>query len=249
MKLASLWQGWISAVQFLTVIPCAGRNHIFDAGRALPFFPLCGLMLGGVVALVDAAASTLWMPPASSLLAVLALIILTGALHLDGVADTADGLYGRREPEKALAIMKDSRIGAIGAVVMVCCLAVKWIGISGISADRALWLVLVPAYARASVLFGIKLMPYGRPDGTGSSFFHEPIQWQNFWGLALIIGLSLIAGRRMILINLGFAVIVIGILSYYRKKIGCITGDMLGAMIETMEAILFFILSAGDIGG
>lgn len=249
MKPATLWQGWISAIQFLTIIPAGGRHHVFNARSALAFFPICGLMIGMVLALVDIAAGRIWMPAASSLLAVLVLLVLTGALHLDGVADTADGLYGGRETEKALAIMKDSRIGAMGAAAMICCLTVKWVGVWGIASDRFLCLMLVPAYARTAAVLGIRFLPYGRPDGTGHDFFDPPLKSIDFWGLLVVVALSLLMGPRMVLINLGFVGMVFSIIIYFRKKIGCITGDMLGAMIESIEAALFLMLSAGSTWG
>jgi len=112
----SKWTGLRSAIQFLTIIPC-GRGHDFDARAALPFFPLCGLLIGVLLVMVDAMATLVWPRPVVALLDVIALAAISGALHLDGVADTADGLYGHREPEQALAIMKDSRIGAMGSIV------------------------------------------------------------------------------------------------------------------------------------
>jgi len=173
------------------------------------------------------------------------LAVLSGALHLDGLADTADGLYGRRAPEQALAIMKDSRIGAMGMVSVVCCLAVKWAGLTHLVANDQIWLLLVPAYARSSVLFGIKVLPYGRPDGgTGHPFFQAPIQLKDFWGLGLLLGLSMLTGWGFLSLNLGFILIVCIILRWYQKKIQCITGDMLGAMIEVTEAGLFLIAAA-----
>lgn len=249
MKLKSLWQGWISAIQFLTIVPVGGRNHIFNARSALTHFPISGLMIGLVVALVDTAAAMIWLPAASSMMAVLALILITGAFHLDGVADTADGLYGARNSERALAIMKDSRIGAIGATAMICCLAVKWVGVWGISSDRFLCLMLVPAYARTSAQLGIRHLPYGRPEGTGHDFFNTPLKWAEYWGLLLIVILSGLLGLRMVVLNLGFVLMVIFIITYYKKKIGCITGDMLGAMIEAIEAGLFLMLAAGSSWG
>jgi adenosylcobinamide-GDP ribazoletransferase len=206
-------------------------------------------MIGLLAALVDIAAAAVWMPAASAMLTVLALVLFTGALHLDGLADTADGMYGGRQPEKALAIMKDSRIGAMGAVVMICCLAVKWVGLWGISNDRFLCILLVPAYARSAALLGIRLLPYGRPEGTGRDFFNAPLKWVDFWGLIPVVALSLLMGPRMVFINFGCILIVTIILGYYRKKMGCITGDMLGGMIEFVEAALFLILSAGSAGG
>lgn len=249
MKPVTLWHGWISAMQFLTIIPVGSRNHIFNARRALAFFPICGLMLGLLTALIDVAAAKIWMPPTASMLAVLALILFTGALHLDGLADTVDGLYGGRQSQEALAIMKDSRIGAMGAAAMIGCLAVKWTGLWGIGSDRFLCLLLVPAYARSAALLGIRLLPYGRPEGTGHDFFKTPLKWVDFWGLIPVVALSLLMGVRMVIIILGFALTVTLSLYYYRKRIGCITGDMLGGMIEFVEAALFLILSAGSVGG
>jgi len=240
-----MWRNILAGIQFLTVLPC-GPVQKLDTQRTLPYFPLCGLLIGAVLAAVDAGASALWSRPVVAVVDVVALAWITGALHLDGLGDTADGLYGQRPVEKALAIMKDSRIGAIGMVVVVCVLAIKWAGLTGIGNDRCLWLILVPGIARSTVLFGVRALPYGRPDGgTGLSFFDHPLRWSNFWGLALTLGIALgVAGWGGIWIGLGFFTIVTGTLLYYRKKIGCITGDMLGAMIEITEAGLFLLLAA-----
>lgn len=197
------------------------------------------------MAAVNTASEYLWSSPVSALLDVVALAIVSGALHLDGLADTADGLYGRRTPEQALAIMKDSRVGSIGVVVVVCVLAVKWAGIAGIEHNRLLWLLLVPAYSRSAVLFGIRWLPYGRPGGgTGFSFFEHVLDVKSFWCLGLVVLLSLAGGWGAVGINLSLAGLVVAVLSFYRSKIGCITGDMLGALIEIVECGLFLIISA-----
>ena len=177
------WPGFLSAVQFLTIIPC-GHRPAFDARAALPFFPLCGLLIGAILTGVHTL-SGLWCPaPVVALLDVVSLAVLTGALHLDGLADTADGLYGHRSQEQALAIMKDSRIGAMGTVSVICCLAAKWVGLAHIVGHAPIWLLLVPAYARSAVLFGIRFLPYGRPNGgTGHAFFQAPVGIKNFWGI------------------------------------------------------------------
>lgn len=237
-------QHLLSAVQFLTVIPI-GRPGKFDAVRIVPFFPLVGLFIGALVAAVDTAAGHLWSRPVTGLLDVVALAAITGSLHLDGLADTADGLYGRRTPEQALAIMKDSRVGAIGLVVVVCCMAIKWAGIAGIENNRLFWLLIVPSYARAAVLFGIRSLPYGRPGGgTGLAFFEQTLGIRQFWSFGLVVLLSFAGGWASVGLNLGLAVLVCAILLFYRSKIGCVTGDMLGALIEICEAGLFLILSA-----
>lgn len=238
-------RSFLSGIQFLTIFPC-GSVATFDAAKTMPFFPLCGLLIGMLLVAVDTAASFFWGRSAVAVIDVLALVAISGALHLDGLADTADGLYGRRAPEKALSIMKDSRIGAIGTVAVICCLAVKWAGLSNLYGHRMVALLLIPAFARSSILFGIRGLPYGRPDGgTGRAFFERPLRMMDFWGVALLAALAFIfSGWKALWLLGGFAALVFSVLLYYRHKINCITGDMLGALIEIQEAGLFLLLSA-----
>ncbi len=240
-----MWRPFLSGIQFLTILPC-GPTQPLAARQALPLFPLCGLVVGAVLLLVDYTAALFWQRNVVAILDVVALAAVTGALHLDGLADSADGLYGRRPPEKALAIMKDSRIGAMGMVTVVCCLAIKWAGLAGLDTHRALLLLLVPAAARSGVLFAVHRLPYGRPEGgTGQAFFQGTPRLQDYWAVALLVPVGLVlTGWSGVLLVAGFSVLTAGVLLYYRLKINCITGDMLGAMIELTEAGLFLILSA-----
>jgi adenosylcobinamide-GDP ribazoletransferase len=141
--------------------------------------------------------------------------------------------------------MKDSRIGTMGLVAILFGLALKWGGIANLDAHRRILLIMIPAYARAAILFGMWSLPYGRPDGTGKPFFSEKISLKHFWGLIFPIGLSLILGFKAIWLNLAFVIIIAMILLFYRKRMGCITGDMLGALVEITEAGLFLIMSLG----
>jgi adenosylcobinamide-GDP ribazoletransferase len=214
----------------------------------MPFFPAVGILLGIFVAIFDRIALRLWNQPAVALLDVILLAAMTGAFHLDGLGDTADGLLGQRSREKALTIMKDSRIGAMGLVAVVFGLALKWSGIAGLDANRSLLLVIVPAYARSGALFGIRSLEYGRPGGgTGLDFFKEKLELSAFWGLALPVGLSLFLGWKALWLNLCFATVTATVLFYYKKRMGCITGDMLGAVIEISEAGLFMLVSIGGV--
>ncbi len=234
-------QGFQSAVQFLTIIPWTGRQP-FNARAALPFYPVCGLGIGVALVVIDALASMIWPRPVVAMIDVVALAVITGALHLDGLADTADGLYGRREREKILSIMKDSRVGAMGLVVVVCCLGLKWVAIANISSHYKIWLLIIPAYARASILFGTRFLPYGRSKGgTGHDQFHPPMKATEFWSLGLLVPLSLLTSIGFITVNVGFALIVMAVLWWYHRKINCITGDMLGAMTEITETGLFLL--------
>lgn len=234
----------LSALQFLTIIPCPAQ-HTFNARESLPYFPICGLAIGVALVVIEALASLIWPSPVAAMVVVIALAVISGALHLDGLADTADGLYGRRKPDRALTIMKDSRIGAMGLVAVLCCMGLKWVGVANIAANETAWLLIVPAYARASVLFGTKLLPYGRSDGgTGHDFFNSPLTIKDFWSFGLLVVLSLFASWGFIALNAGFLLIVFGVIEWYRRKINCITGDMLGALIEVTEAGLFLIAAS-----
>ena len=176
------------------------------------------------------------------------LAILTGAFHLDGLGDTADGLFSHRPRERILEIMKDSRIGVMGVVAVVSVLAVKWAGINGLGANRTALLVLVPAYARCGMLFGMRALDYGRPQGgTGLAFFSRTLRLRDFWALIPLGLLSLVLGLPVLTLAIGFAAITAALIAYYRRRLGCITGDMLGAMAEVTEAGLFLLAAAGGL--
>jgi adenosylcobinamide-GDP ribazoletransferase len=239
-----MWQGFLSAIQFLTIIPW-GPPQAFDARKSLPFFPVCGLLIGGVLAVTDTIVLHFWSPLTAGILTLTVLAAISGALHLDGLADTADGLYSRRTSEKALAIMKDSRVGAMGMVTVVFCLGLKWAALTGMDTHRLVYLLIIPAYARSAVLFGTRQLPYGRPDGgTGHDFFQAPLNNKDFRALALVVMLSFLLGWEALIINIAFVLTFTVLIRFYRYKIGCITGDMLGAMIEITETTLFLVASA-----
>ena len=235
----------IASLQFLTALPL-GRPRPFDPKGIIVHFPLAGLAVGLLLALVDHAAARLWPPLVVAALDVALLAAVTGALHLDGLADMADGLYGRREKEKALAIMKDSRVGAMGLVAVVCVLLVKTAALAHVQHARFLALMVVPAYARSAMIIGMRALPYARgPEGTGSAFFETPIGAADFRFVVLPVMLSLFLGWRGLLLNLFFAAAVTALILLYRRRLGGITGDLLGAMVEIIEAALWAVLCTG----
>lgn len=236
---------FISAIQFITILPW-GRAERFDPQRIIPFFPLVGIVLGVLVALFDFVAVSLWGKTVAALLDVIFLTVLTGAFHVDGLGDAADGLLGQRPKEKILEIMKDSRLGTMGLVAIVAGLSIKWAGIAGLDTNRSLLLIIVPALARGSMLFGMRYLPYGRPEGgTGGDFFKHEMRPSAFWGLSLPVMLALLLGWQAIWLMICFAALTAGLIHYYKKRMGCITGDMLGAMTEVTEAGLFLLVSMG----
>ena len=170
-------QFW-NALRFLTVIPAPGADHVEDDWliRAAKYFPLVGIIVGGCSALVLLLAAKLWTGFLPPLLAVAAGIALTGALHEDGLADTADGLGGGRSRETRLAIMKDSRIGTYGALAL-------GLGV----ALRVFTLAALPIWAGAAALLGVHagsrlaaaavmtVLPYaGDPGATKLTYTEAP---------------------------------------------------------------------------
>lgn len=235
---------FLAALKFITVLP-GGGSTAFEPIRMIPHFPLVGLLLGALVAGFDWAASHFWDQPLVSLLDVVLLVILTGAFHVDGLGDTADGLFSHRSRERMLEIMKDSRVGVMGLVAIGAILAVKWAALSEIH-DQRRWLIfLIPGLARAGMLFAIWWLPYGREQGgTGKAFFEQGLSAKDFWALAPLALFSLFLGASAAILFCGWAVTVAALIWFYNRRMGCVTGDMLGAMVETTEALLCLLMAA-----
>lgn len=236
-----------AAIGFITIVP-AGASNQFDAVAMIPWFPVVGLLLGAALAAFDLAVGRLWGPQTAAVMDVVFMAAVTGAFHLDGLADTADGLCSHRSREQVLEIMKDSRIGAMGVVALCSVVALKWAGISGLDQHRGLLLILVPAYARGGILCAMRWLAYGRPaGGTGLPFFSRKLGWREFWALPATMLLSLGLGPMALGLNAGFALLVAAVIAFYKRRLGCITGDMLGALTEILEAGLFLIASMGGL--
>jgi adenosylcobinamide-GDP ribazoletransferase len=234
----------ISAFQFLTILPL-GKPRELDASKITPCFPIVGLGIGLILLLADYLFSTLWPVSVVSLLDIMLLAILSGGLHLDGLGDTADGLFSHKSPERALAIMRDSRIGAMGLLAILFVLAIKWVSLRGVAEHRALYLLIIPAYSRGAMMFGIKFLNYGRPEGgVGTDFFSRKPPMVALISILLPVLISLWLGYPAIWLNGLFILVAALILLYFKRRLGCITGDMLGAMAEVEEACLFLVACA-----
>lgn len=237
-----------SCLLFITILP-VGKQVDYSPVGMIKFFPVAGLILGGLLAGFDAFISLFWPLAVVALLDVLLLVVLTGAFHLDGLGDSADGLFSHRSRERALEIMKDSRSGMMGLVAVFCILAMKTAGLYAVKTSLSgpalvLTLILVPAFARSSMIFGIKLLKYGRKgSGTGLGHFERPLGFWDFSFFGVCVILSFFLGFQGLVLNIVFFTALFSLLFFYHRKMGCITGDMLGAMTEVMEPLLF--LAAG----
>lgn len=234
----------ITAFAFLTRLPVwAGVVSDRDLGRAVGFFPLVGLVLGLVVTgLGYWLAGTLPSVLGAALLVSL-LAALTGALHLDGVADLFDGLAGGRgDRERILAIMRDSRIGAQGAVALILVLVAKTAAVSLLLDGRDfLSLLAFPAIARFAVVPQIVLFRYTRPEGLGRAFNGEARVVELIMATVTMVAVAFALGPS-IAKQAGAALGVSVLLAFWlRSRLGGLTGDVYGATIEIAETVALFV--------
>lgn len=228
------------AVQFLTVVPLRVRGEVRERelAAALRWFPLTGALIGLLPALLWRYAA-FWPAPARAALVVALLTALGGGLHLDGLADTADGFYGRRSRERILEIMKDSRIGAMGAIGLCTVLLLKFALVLSLPVSGWRFLVLAPLAGRWCQVLACARGPAARPDGAARPFI-DHIHWSD-WTIASLTALAGFVGlagwRGLALAGLTLAAAA---LLHVRlaRRIGGMTGDTIGAISECAETVL-----------
>jgi adenosylcobinamide-GDP ribazoletransferase len=134
----------------------------------------------------------------------------------------------------------------MGVVAVVLVLIVKTLGLGAVIQHRALALVLVPAFARSAMMVAMTVMSYARSEGgTGRAFFHPPARAVDLAAIALPSGLSMFLGWRCVVILAVFAGVTSLVLYFYRRRLGGVTGDLIGALGEVMEAALWVALAVG----
>lgn len=244
-------RGFIHQLQFMTTIPIPLKLK-FDEDEfagAVIFFPLIGLVIGLPLAGVYFLLSLLDARLAALSIAVVLEILLTGGLHLDGLADSFDGIFSYRPPERILEIMRDSRIGTNGTLSLIILLSLKVILLySIVNLDFIPILLLLPLIGRTAAVWSIGLFGYAREGkGMGAAIVAKT-------GLKQIVIATLLAAILITVIYsyhyiaLLAAVIGLSLLFslYVKKKIGGITGDIIGAIIELSELIAIFCFFLAD---
>lgn len=234
------------AVMLLTRLP-AGRlpEPAPTIGASLWAFPLAGLAVGGIAAAVLLATIGLGLPPMLAAgLALAAQIVVTGALHEDGLADLADGFWGGRDAARRLEIMRDSRIGSYGALALILGTGLRWQAISALAAEphrAALALIAVAMIGRLAPVFLLWLLPPARSDGMGRSASGTRPGAVLVAALLCLPCLSL-TGLPVALI--AAALVTLGLARLARAKIGGQSGDVLGAGQQLAEIALLMGLAA-----
>jgi len=235
-----------AAIGCLTILPFGPRGHVqpADLGGSLAWFPLVGLLIGAVLASANVFASRLFSPLVVGACILFVWVILTGALHLDGVGDVADGLYGGRTREARLRIMKDPHIGAIGVVTVAVLLILKFALVSSLpSATMDRTLLLTPCLGRYMMVLLASTLPYARTgEGTAAAFVRYATPRALIGATAVAVpAASLLLGVRGVVL---FGVAFLGSLIMRRvflRTLGGITGDALGATGEVSEVLILLV--------
>jgi len=236
------------ALQFLTIIPLpfAVRCEERDLGRSMALFPLVGLTLGGLLVGTDFILSRILPWQVADLLLITLLTVVTGALHLDGLADVCDGLAARGGRERFLAVMKDSRIGAGGVVALVLGLLLKYQTLLLVPPEiKREALLLFPMLAR----FGQVQLTVGsqraRENGLGSLFVSGAGALQfAVAGIFTVACAVLLLGVKGLYAMLILYLFTWGMKAWSHRRLGGITGDVIGCVSELNEILCLLVLLA-----
>ena len=212
--------------------------------RAVWAYPLAGAVVGGLAASFGWVGLALGLPAAAAAgIALAAGILLTGAMHEDGLADSADGLWGGHDPARRLEIMRDSRIGTYGVLALVMSVLLRWSALTVLLATSQLWpLVAAAIWSRALMPVLMGALPNARGDGLSRSVGRPalaPVAGALLLGLALGF---LLGGSGFALPALLAALAALVVAALARSRIGGQTGDILGAAQQLAETV--FLLTA-----
>jgi adenosylcobinamide-GDP ribazoletransferase len=245
------WIAW----QFLTVLPAPTRFRAYgaeDLGRSTSFFPVVGLFLGLVLFGLDYLLGLFLPSIVVNILLIIALVILTGALHIDGFVDTCDGLVVRSSTSDKLEIMADSRVGVFGVVGGCCLILAEFAALVALPQGlRASALILMPVLSRWGMVYAIYAFSPAKQEGLGWAA-KQRTDWKGMAiasAFALIIALVLLSWWGAALLAV-LCLILFVLSKYLCSRFGGLTGDNYGAINEFAEVtvlILAFIIA--ELGG
>ncbi len=239
---------FVFAWQFLTGVPLSRAWHDpteAELAASMAWYPVVGILIGGGLMLADAGLSRLFPSVVVNVLLIVLLVSLTRGLHQDGLADTLDGLAGGRTAAERLPIMRDPRIGAIGATGLFLSLLLRYAGLMALpQALRIPALLCMPAVGRWAMVTLAWASPYARAEGGLASSFLTHLSWRQVAASTGVLAAGLgwgfgIAGALVVLGAGSLAVLAAW--AGCRSWFGGITGDTLGAANEAIE-ILFLLL-------
>jgi adenosylcobinamide-GDP ribazoletransferase len=245
---------FITALQFLTMITVRKDHEVAegDLAKSMVYFPLVGFLIGVLLVYADKIFALIALPQTiATFLLIILSVLVTRALHIDGLADTFDGLMGGRDHSSRLAIMKDSRLGTAGALGIVFVLFMKYLCLNSLfESERIVALLVAPVLGRWAQTLMVSNAQYGRENGMGKAFVGHLRSSSLFATSAVAIALSAFVVVRLDLHSVVlFFVLISGVLllnylgkRYLVRKLGGVTGDAIGAMSELNEVLVLFLI-------
>ncbi|HEY6418586.1 MAG TPA: adenosylcobinamide-GDP ribazoletransferase [Candidatus Binataceae bacterium] len=235
------------AAGFLTIIPLVSARAATDETVAASFawFPLVGFLLGATLCLEDVVLAPLFSQVLRSVLVLLTLTVVTGAVHLDALADSADALGAGRDRGRALEILRDSRIGSFGAVALFFALILKLLALSTlVGSRRYAALYLAPGFARWAMVAVQDGLAYLRDHGAGSTLLARAGRRNLVLATVTAIAAMLPVFSLQVFEAAATAAIVTIIMrAFYRRWLGGVTGDLIGACGELVEVAVLVAMS------
>lgn len=237
--------GLLAALQFLTVIPVKRSFSAEQIGRSTSYFPVVGIIIGLILAVLNYLLGLVLPTSVVNVLLVASMVLLSGALHLDGLVDTCDGIAGHRTPEERWRVMHDSRAGGFGVIGAALFLLVKFVSLNSVPQSLMMFtLVVAPVISRWTMVYAIFAYPYARPSGLGKAFKQATGWWQFL--LATLVTLALAAALlKSAGLFIFFAVwlLTAALAAYLKRKFAGLTGDTYGAINEVAESGVFIMVS------
>ena len=238
------------AISFLTILPVIDQRPASDDAVAASFawFPIVGFLIGVMLVGEDWLLGHVFAQVIRSVIIVLSLTLVTGAVHLDGLADTADALGAGRDRERALDILRDSRVGTFGASAIFFDLTLKILALSTLAGHRRyaalLFAPMLARWAMVTVAWGL---PYLRAQGSGTTLL-DGKKFGNIAGIisvfTLVIFWTLGARRPIALASVVSIAIVFAMRAFYRRWLGGVTGDLIGACGELVEIAVLVTMAS-----
>jgi adenosylcobinamide-GDP ribazoletransferase len=234
---------FFTALSFLTTVPSPihAPPQIDELGKSAAWFPLVGALLGGSIALIQVGLAKILPLPVSAVLSTGAWVFLTGGLHLDGLADSFDGLFNSSLPGRRLEIMKDPRLGTFGGLGLILMIVLK-ISLLATLPINFIWFAIPLAASTARwLLIWAARQPMARPDGMGAAFKPELNRWGMLLTSLIPLGLAALSGWRGIAALIFGCICAAGIFRWARVRLGGSTGDVFGLLVETVEAVTLLV--------
>jgi adenosylcobinamide-GDP ribazoletransferase len=217
-----------------------------EAGRAGLWFPLVGLLIGGLAWGAWQVSMRVFPAAVAGVLTLVIWVMLTGGLHLDGLADCCDGLLVSATPARRLEIMKDPRTGAFGVIGLALVLLLKGAILASLSPADSAGIFLAASLGRWCIL-PAGLLPAANPTGMGADFARG-LDKRALWLAALLpLGLALLLGIKGLVALLAGLLATAAILTLARSRIGGISGDVFGCIVEVVEVVTLLVFAAGGL--